>query len=428
MGAFAGELVQWRHAIVPTVVQQHAEEAAILWQLRSAGARRANFSLMYLERFDQRLDAHLDGLAVAQANAWRFCEAALANPSAPVLFPASVRAIVDGDERRLDRLFALTSSVPESRPGLISAFGWCEPVALQGMVARLLSSDVPYKRMIGVAACGLHRVDAGLAARGFMRDADSALRARAFRAAGVLGNHELDSRCLAAIGDDDSDVRFWAAWSAVLLGNRGAALDVLAQTGASEGPNRARAFRLSLQAMPTAAADRMLKDLAADSRQLRWLIQGAGIVGDPAYVPWLIRQLENNETTRVAGEAFSLITGHDLALLDLERKPPADFEAGPNSDPADPKVDMDEDEGLPWPDPGRIQRWWDENGGQFMPGTRYFMGGPVTRQRCIEVLKNGYQWQRILAAHYLSLLNPGTPLFNTSAPAWRQQRLLAEMK
>jgi hypothetical protein len=35
--------------------------------------------------------------------------------------------------------------------------------------------------------------------------------------------------------------------------------------------------------------------------------------------------------------------------------------------------------------------------------------------------------QRILAAHYLCLLEPGTPLFNTSAPALRQQRLLAKM-
>ena len=55
------------------------------------------------------------------------------------------------------------------------------------------------------------------------------------------------------------------------------------------------------------------------------------------------------------------------------------------------------------------------------------MGAPVTREHCIAVLKTGNQRQRILAAHYLSLLEPGTPLFNTGAPAWRQQRLLAGM-
>jgi len=55
------------------------------------------------------------------------------------------------------------------------------------------------------------------------------------------------------------------------------------------------------------------------------------------------------------------------------------------------------------------------------------MGQPVTREHGIDVLTNGYQRQRILAAHYLCLLDPGTPPFNTSARAWRQQRLLARM-
>ena len=176
------------------------------------------------------------------------------------------------------------------------------------------------------------------------------------------------------------------------------------------------------------AAHSVLQELARDPKDLRWLIQGSGIVGDPTYVPWLITHMTTDATARIAGEAFSLITGTDLAWLDLERKPPENFESGPNDDPDDPNVDMDPDDGLPWPDPERIKDWWAKNSGRFHPGTRYFMGAPVTREHCIDVLKNGYQRQRILAAHYLCLLEPGTPLFNTSAPAWRQQRLLEGMK
>jgi len=69
-----------------------------------------------------------------------------------------------------------------------------------------------------------------------------------------------------------------------------------------------------------------------------------------------------------------------------------------------------------------IEKWWAANGGRFQPGTRYFIGAPVTREHCIGVLKNGYQRQRILAAHYLCLLEPGTPLFNTSAPPGGSKR------
>jgi hypothetical protein len=47
------------------------------------------------------------------------------------------------------------------------------------------------------------------------------------------------------------------------------------------------------------------------------------------------------------------------------------------------------------------------------------------REHCIDVLKNGYHRLRTLATHGFSLLEPGTPHFNTSAPAWRQRRLLA---
>jgi uncharacterized protein (TIGR02270 family) len=130
---------------------------------------------------------------------------------------------------------------------------------------------------------------------------------------------------------------------------------------------------------------------------------------------------------RLAGEAFSTILGVQLGQAALDGPAPENFESGPTDDPDHPNTDMDPDEGLPWPDPERVQRWWGTNSSRFTPGQRYFMGAPVTREHCIEVLKNGYQRQRILAAHYLCLLEPGTPLFNTSAPAWRQQRLLAEM-
>jgi len=45
----------------------------------------------------------------------------------------------------------------------------------------------------------------------------------------------------------------------------------------------------------------------------------------------------------------------------------------------------------------------------------------------MDVVKTGSQYQRVLAAHQIPLLQVGTQVFNTSAPAWRQQRLLAKM-
>jgi uncharacterized protein (TIGR02270 family) len=213
----------------------------------------------------------------------------------------------------------------------------------------------------------------------------------------------------------------------VLLGSAGVRPEELTGLDASESATEATGFRLGLQAMDVTRAHTVLKGLATDPSRIRRLIQGSGIVGDPAYAPWLIGHMADDRLARAAGEAFTLMTGADLGELGLERHRPEDFDAGPTDDPDDSNVSMDPDADLRWPDQQKVERWWAGNGSRFQPGQRYFMGAPVTREHCIAVLKNGYQRQRILAAHYLCLLEPGTPLFNTSAPAWRQQRLLAGM-
>jgi uncharacterized protein (TIGR02270 family) len=194
--------------------------------------------------------------------------------------------------------------------------------------------------------------------------------------------------------------------------------------GSAQG---ARAFRLALQALPVERGHAILQHLAKESAQPRWVIEGSGVVGDAAYVPWLLSQMSNPTLARVAGEAVTTITGLDLSQ-GFEVPAPAAVEGGPTDNPTDDNVGLHPDKGLPWPDVRKIQAWWTATTGRFQPGRRFFMGAAVTREHCIDVLKSGYQRQRILAACYCCLLDPGTPLFNTSAPAWRQQRLLARMK
>ena len=413
--------------IIPAIVQQHFDDAALLHASRTNLCRAPHAALRDLHKFDDRLCANLDGLTIAGEHAWEFCDAALESPSAAVVFTAAVRAIEDRNPMKLERLLALAEAVFESRSGLLSAFGWLAREQLQGIVASQLASTVPFRRMVGIAACGMHRVDPGIIASRRLQDLTPLVRARALRAAGELGRDEASPACVAAIQDSDPECSFWGAWSAVLLGNRGAALEALAKTSVADSCHRYRAFRLALQAMDTNRSHQMLQHLGGDPVQLRWLIQGSGLAGDPKYVPWLIAQMANDNTARIAGEAFTLITGADFIESELERSQPTDFQSGPNDNPDEADVAMDVDEGLPWPDTRKIQTWWAANSNRFERGTRYFMGKPVTRAHCVAVVKNGFQRQRILAAHYLCLLEPGTPLFNTSAPAWRQQRLLATL-
>lgn len=61
------------------------------------------------------------------------------------------------------------------------------------------------------------------------------------------------------------------------------------------------------------AANDLLKQVALQEESGRLVVSGAGIAGNPYYIPWLIEQMENPELARLAGEAFSLITGTDIA-------------------------------------------------------------------------------------------------------------------
>jgi len=413
---------------VLAVVVQHLEDAAVLRSVRSVLVRAPHVKLLHLGRTDERLAAHLDGLSVSGEHGASMSQAALEVPGVGQLFVSAVLAIERRDAAQIDRLLSLLSVVPDAPRALASAFGWVAPGLLRGLTASLLASESPDARWLGLAACAQHRVDPGALLAAAIEHTDLRLRTRALRAAGELGRVELLPACLAHLQDEPPAVALAAAWSAVLLGDRSAAVGTLRTMAPAPGSTQLEALALALFTADTAAARALVKQLAAGGATVRILIKAAGCAGDAQVVPWLLKHMEDDAHTRLAGEAFSFITGVDLAALDLERKPPERVAAGPNDDPNDTNVALDEDESLPWPDLPKLSAWWSKNADQFPVGIRLFAGAPPTTNHCFKVLKEHTQRRRVAAALYMSLLKPGTVLFNCAAPTRRQERLLAQME
>ncbi len=167
-----------------------------------------------------------------------------------------------------------------------------------------------------------------------------------------------------------------------------------------------------------------LRSLRESHEPERDLLVGVGVAGDPSYVPWLIDQMEVPELARIAGEAFSMITGVDFGDAYLKRERPQGFASGPTDDPEDEAVSMDPDQDLSWPDPQLVHGWWDANRQRFIIGQRYLAGQVASAENCQRLLRDGRQGIRQAAAFELALMNPDTPLFETRAPAFRQQRQL----
>jgi uncharacterized protein (TIGR02270 family) len=409
-----------------SIVHQHAEEACFLWARRDRVLRYANLTIDGIATYDGRLEAHIDGLRVAVDAGSSLPD--LEPDERGVAFAPIVIALETGDAEQFDDLITRAERNDSCAADAIGALGWVSRSALQGTVKGLLMSAVPVRRAFGIACCAMHGVDPGTVLNAAMTDPNPSLRMRALMSAGQLARMDGLSACQAASSEDgDAGCRFAAARSAIILGDRRRALDTLNGILDENGPDAEAALQTLIAALSSHDAHRLLQRISSSSDASRLLIVGSGVAGEAEYVPWLIEHMKKPKSARHAGESFSLMTGVDLDAQHMWARRPDGFESGPTENPDDENVDMDPDEGLPWPDVKKVEQWWAANASRFQKGQRYFMGEPVTRAHCIDVLKTGYQRQRILAAHYLCLLEPGTPLFNTSAPAWRQQRLLANM-
>jgi uncharacterized protein (TIGR02270 family) len=155
--------------------------------------------------------------------------------------------------------------------------------------------------------------------------------------------------------------------------------------------------------------------------------------------PWPCRQAIEPDVGRItlqngpskawlAGEAFSMITDDnrvDLTYRDLDRRPPVDFQSGPNDDQADENVALDEDDQLPWPDPAKVAEWWTKNKARFSLGTAYFLGQPKASADWLGALSDAFQCQWRAATLELAIRQPNRAVFEVRARGRLQRQLLA---
>jgi len=411
-------------AVIESIVEQHAEEAAFLWILRDVAVQEPHYSLKDLADIDERVEAHIDGLRIAGEAGWSFCADALTQEEPGEVFAAAVLAFESEQDQRIKMVLEVAATELELSRGLISALGWLRFDQVQEHIDQLLRSLTPELRRIGIAASAVHRQDPGPMLINALNDEDTFLKARAIRAAGELGRIDLLSMLKNQLVAKDKDCRFWAGWSAVLLGDRGEALEFLKTLATSESPFQESALNLTLRVMDNTSAQNWLKEMSQQPDWLRYTVIGAGVAGDPIHIPWIIEHMEVPELARVAGDAFTMITGVDIDYEDLEGEWPKGFESGPTESPEDEDVEMDSDEDLPWPDAQLIVEWWAKNKAAFRNGTQYLLGQPIFPEPLNKVIRTGFQRQRAAAALELAILQPGQPLFEVRAPGFRQKQIL----
>lgn len=392
--------------IIAPIVEQHAEDAADLWQQRGRLLDRPHLRPADIATHDARLVAHLDGLRHAGAAGLGLLGEVYSLGRPGEVFVSALLALERGDPVALEAAtVAGTASLALSR-GLAAALAWSPPGRAAPIRQELCRSREPMRRRVGIAAAACVRQHPGTALAAALGDPDVLLRRRALKAAGELGELAATPALRKAVADPDPGCRAAAAVALALVTGEPAATGHLQEVAFSDAPERRLALEVALRRMEPGVAHRWLGFLDAAPGAERLVVQATGFLGDPVRVPRLLEALDDPERAKLAGEAFELITGVDLTRDDLRNPPtsrdPEDLEdAVDDTEDTDAALDrdrIDADGDLETPDPEKVRRWWQANKGRFRPGTRYLLGEPITPDSAARALALGRQRQRFGAA------------------------------
>jgi uncharacterized protein (TIGR02270 family) len=397
------------------IVDQHADEAAFLWHLRDTAAVGPRYTLSALADLDERVEAHLDGLRVAGPHAWEACAEVLPLEAPGEVFVVAALALHADAFDKLAAILDAAGLDPVLSRGIVSAMGWTPLDRIGLSLQAFLKPGGPAAlQRLGIAGAALHRADPGPTLEQALFSTDAPLKARALRAVGELGRMNLLRVVRQDLGAEHEDVRFWAAFSAALLGDAAAA-EVLWSFAEGGGRNAARAIQLAARVSPPAVARGRL-DRVGDARTA---LLGAVALGEPASLPRIFDALRNPALARLAGHGIATMTGLDTRSPGFVGRAPEGFSAGPTDDPRDEDVSPDPDGVLPWPNPDKIEAACFRV--PLAAGVRHLAGEPVSEAVIERVLREGTQSQRLAAAIERCVLTPGVPLEEVRAPGFRQR-------
>lgn len=153
-------------AIIPIIIEQHAENAAFNWLLRDRAVSEPHYDLADLADLDERVEANIDGLRIAGDDGWEICRAAMElTEEAGEVFTAGVIAFESKNPDRMDALLAVVEQEKALQRALASALGWIEFERIAEPAQKLMAAELPFLRFIGLSAHAIHRRDPGPSCR-----------------------------------------------------------------------------------------------------------------------------------------------------------------------------------------------------------------------------------------------------------------------
>lgn len=426
-------------ASIPPLVFRHAQDAAFYWMQRDSSLDSPYLRLEKLAYFDAMLDAHLEGLWVAQAEGWSRTLADLKRWKGPAeAFVCAWLAVVGPDaQRRREVMAAIGASADGCLRGVISALAWA-PLTLARTA--LLEWSAPEAGELGHVAAlrataliepppDTPPIELAAPLEAYSRCAAAPVRAAACRVAAHFSDAHKPAWLEALMADPVDAVRAEAA-IALLEGGRREALSVLWRCVAAQIPlaaaltgwPRKLALRRLDRWVRVLAARVALGDAAIPALIERLPVRESLLFvlyhADPAYLPFVVAQMKGETFARRAGWVWQCMTD-----IDLEREGLTKAQPGPNELPSETwltKAGDNIDSGLPVPDADAVTAWLARQPA-LAGGRRVMAGRTLDVAGAKALLDTAPQGLRAVAASFLAA-HSALPPVNPRARASVQRR------
>lgn len=418
-------------AFLIELYEEYLEEASFLYEQRRTLYKNPEVTWKKIGEFEERLEAHIDGLVVGDKLALDVCRRRAAEGDFGELFAAiSVFCRQDQRDLVLAILEELDPGDAEKASAAADALKYELPKEWSQDFITLLGAGDAKLAPILARTFGYRRLSCGPQLLSAMKRCPSLALPEVVWAVGRIDFSPGKDALLDYLVSEDESVRSASAVALARMGEPRAVDYCIDQARSGSWPM----LPLGLSGGRVAVA--FLSELARKNGGGDCLI-ALGLLGEPSSVPLLISRLEQPELAASAATALQCLTGAGLyetvfipdevdedELFDSERE---ELKQGQTPDRGDGRpfgstVTRLSQKPEDWAD------WWHANAARFTPGVRYRNGGPFSSARIIDMLlaeRTPHQLRRLCSEELVTRYHNDFG-FETDMPVTRQVSKLAE--
>jgi len=337
-------------AFIPEVINAHFEEAAFLYSEFQAETNASEPNTAYLENVISRIDANLDGLAINAAATCEYCNSAIENEDAGEFFVASYLAFLSGELDKIKPVVEAAQATPYLLQAVASGLAW-HPWGRCGFWAtKFIAAKQTAMAAIGLYCFNTHKKTVPIKYIDLLARSLSVKASNELPLLLAIGCKNSDTSIVPVLQQNTPEalepVTFQILQARLKLGDA-SALSALKPFVLNENDDREAAISLAFSQLEKAQAKQWVAELKSTPQAERFLLLAVAAMHETPLIPWVLKQMEVPELSRIAGKVFSQLSGYDLKQKGWIVE---------NESMDEKWLALEGDEDLDWPDAAKIKQ------------------------------------------------------------------------